>query len=168
MSSQLKTQKEKGPGSKAHVSKAAKDVLFIVKFELGDELSDQIVFRKDDISEELALAFCEKHKLGVPVYNTIVNALDEKFKIVQGLNSHEKNKKPAPENKRQEHLLNSLKANSENQVHNQSTAKKYKEDSEEQLSPGTLISNAEFEEQHRSKQQYNIYGLYKNPADAIT
>lgn len=61
-------------------------MIFIVKFELGDQLSDQIVFRKDDISEELALAFCEKHNLGVPVYSTIVNALEEKLKIVQSLN----------------------------------------------------------------------------------
>ena len=63
-----------------------KEVIFIIKFELGDEFSDHIEFRKDDISEELAMAFCEKHKLGIPVYNTIVNNLEEKLKIVHGIN----------------------------------------------------------------------------------
>lgn len=54
MMNQTKAQNARADRSKAGAKKNEKEVLFIVKFELGDQLSDQIVFRKDDISEELA------------------------------------------------------------------------------------------------------------------
>lgn len=64
----------------------SQEVLFIVKFELGEKLSDQIEFRKGDIAEELALEFCERNELGASVYTTIVSALEEKYQTVQKLN----------------------------------------------------------------------------------
>lgn len=69
--------------------KTDNEVLFVVKFELGESLSDTIEFRKYDISEELAIDFCKRNNLGINVYPTIVDALNQKYKTVQALNEKE-------------------------------------------------------------------------------
>ena len=65
------------------------DILFVVKFELGETLSDTIEYRRGDIAEELALEFCNRNDLSINIYPTIVTALEDKYATVQELNEKE-------------------------------------------------------------------------------
>ena len=133
------------------------EVLFIVKFELGDTHSDQIMYKVGDIVEELAIQFCERNQLGVGVYTTIVDALEEKYQTVQELNKAQYEKNRA--NKNSKNSPSQPKFDQTTTLKDvKSTGKKNKIKIKEQMSPGTLISNDEFQDQKVN--DYNIYSVY--------